>query len=269
DLVEGLVTKENIFNKNGAFNKSFGTTLGTVMEGNKRATDLGGEAAFTKKTAFNRSFSHVISSTSKVLVASAYAVKIAYDKGAAALSKAITAQNTANSAQIKANEAYSLASGKEPKFTKKDAFNRSFSHVVTSTSKVLVASAYAVKTAYDKGLVATRLTNTNKSAIKNNAEQIKNFMTVSEFNTGLNDEGICQTYDNGVMILAGVCATKARINFPFNFVGEYSVTATCSGAQHDKVVVSDDRDSSSVTIHNNAGTITTANFMVIGKWKQI
>jgi len=126
DLVEGLATKENIFNKNGAFNKPFGTILGTVMEGNKRAIDLGGEAAFAKKTAFNRSFSHVISSTSKVLVASAYAVKIAYDKGAAALSKATTAQNTANSAQTKANEAYSLASEKEPKFNKGSAFNKNY-----------------------------------------------------------------------------------------------------------------------------------------------
>ncbi|MGB6129126.1 MAG: hypothetical protein WBG30_10275, partial [Psychrilyobacter sp.] len=107
--------------------------------------------------------------------------KIAYDKGAAALSKAITAQNTANSAQTRANEAYSLASGKEPKFTKKDAFNRSFSHVINSTSKILVASAYAVKIAYDKAVEAVGFTNTNKSAIKNNAEQIENFSRVHTY----------------------------------------------------------------------------------------
>ncbi|WP_028856942.1 hypothetical protein [Psychrilyobacter atlanticus] len=178
DLVEGLATKEDKFNKNDAFNKSFGTITGTVMEGDKRASDLGGEPAFTKKDAFNRSFSHVISSTSKILVASAYAVKIAYDKGAAALTKATSAQNTANSAQTKANQAYTLASEKEPKFIKNSGFNLNITHLVNSTSKVLVASALAVKIAYDKGLEALGLANTNKNAIQNNTEQIENLTKV-------------------------------------------------------------------------------------------
>ena len=145
--------KEPKFNKNNAFNKSFGTTSGTVMEGSKRATDLGGEAAFTKKDGFNRSFSHVINSTSKILVASAYAVKTTYDKGAAALSRA--------------NSAYTLASGKEPKFTKNSAFNKNKSDAVNSTSSTTLATSKAVKTAYDRG--SSGITKANAAQSKANS----------------------------------------------------------------------------------------------------
>jgi len=170
DLVEGLATKEN---------------------------------KFTKNDAFNRSFSHVISSTSKILVASAYAVKTAYDKGVTALSRA--------------NEAYTLASGKEPKITKKTGFNLDKSDLVTSTSSVLLATAKAVKIAYDKGLEALGLANTNKNAIQNNTEQIEN---LSLLGVGQNwvdllssrSKSVLYTNDTGKPIQVSISLLKNSIS---------------------------------------------------------
>jgi len=79
---------------------------------------------------------------------------------------------------------------KENKFTKKSGFNLVISHVVDSASKILVASALAVKTAYDKGLEALGLANTNKNAIQNNTEQIENLsykeelVLIADFHVG-------------------------------------------------------------------------------------
>lgn len=175
DLIEGLATKEDKFNKNSAFNKTFGTTSGTVMEGNKRAIDLGGEAAFNKNNGFNKNKSDAINLNDSSILATSKAVKSAYDRGSSGVSKADNAQNTANGAQTKANQAYILAEGKETKFNKKSGFNLDITHLINSTSKILVASAYAVKLAFDKGLEALGLANTNKNAIQNNTEQIENF----------------------------------------------------------------------------------------------
>lgn len=174
DLIEGLATKEDKFNKNSAFNKTFGTTSGTVMEGNKRATDLGGEAAFNKNNGFNKNKSDAINLNDSSILATSKAVKSAYDRGSSGVSKADNAQNTANGAQTKANQAYILAEGKETKFNKKSGFNLDITHLINSTSKILLASAYAVKLAYDKGIEALGLANTNKNAIQNNIEQIEN-----------------------------------------------------------------------------------------------
>ena len=109
DLVEGLATKEDKFNKNGAFNKSFGTITGTVMEGNKRASDLGGEPAFNKKSGFNKNKSDAVNSNDSNTLATSKAVKVAYDRGTSGVTKAEAAQDSANAAQKKANEAYTLA----------------------------------------------------------------------------------------------------------------------------------------------------------------
>lgn len=73
-----------------------------------------------------------------------------------------------------------LYEGKEPKFNKNSGFNLNISHAINSTSKFLVASALAVKTAYDKALEAVGFTNTNKNAIQNNTEQIENLSEVSD-----------------------------------------------------------------------------------------
>ncbi|MCS5421239.1 MULTISPECIES: hypothetical protein [Psychrilyobacter] len=62
---------------------------------------------------------------------------------------------------------------KEPKFNKNSGFNLVISHVINSTSKILVASAYAVKLAFDKGKEALGLTVINKNQIQNNQEQIE------------------------------------------------------------------------------------------------
>lgn len=56
---------------------------------------------------------------------------------------------------------------KENKFSKNSAFNKSFSHAINSTSKVLVASAYAVRLAYNKGAEALTKANSNTKQIEN------------------------------------------------------------------------------------------------------
>ncbi|WP_028857471.1 tail fiber protein [Psychrilyobacter atlanticus] len=178
DLVEGLATKEDKFNKNDAFNKSFGTITGTVMEGDKRATDLGGEGAFNKNSGFNKNKSDAVNSNDSNTLATSKAAKTAYDRGTSGVTKADAAQNSANSAQTKANQAYTLANEKEPKFSKKTGWNLDISHLINSSSKTLVASALAVKIAYDKALEALGLANTNKNAIQNNTEQIENLTKV-------------------------------------------------------------------------------------------
>ena len=196
DLVEGLATKEDKFNKNEAFNKTFGTTTGTIMEGDKRATDLGGEPSFSKNSGFNKNKSDSVTSNDSNTLATSKAAKIAYDRGSSGITKADTAQNSANSAQTKANEAYTLANGKEPKFNKKTGFNLDITHLVNSTSRILVASALAVKTVYDKALEAIGFTNTNKNAIQNNTEQIENLLkwTLKSTLTGHNPYIITDSY---------------------------------------------------------------------------
>ena len=109
DLVEGLATKEDKFNKNEAFNKAFGTTTGTVMEGDKRASDLGGESSFSKNSGFNKNKSDSINSNDSNTLATSKAAMTAYNRGSSGVSKAESAQNSANAAQKKANEAYTLA----------------------------------------------------------------------------------------------------------------------------------------------------------------
>jgi hypothetical protein len=136
DLVEGLATKEDKFNKSDAVNLNDSNTIATS------------KAAMT-----------------------------AYNRGTSGANKADNAQTTANAAQTKANQAYTLAEGKETKFNKKSGFNLDLTHLINSTSKILVASAYAVKLAFDKGLEALGLANTNKNAIQNNTEQIESLST--------------------------------------------------------------------------------------------
>lgn len=82
---------------------------------------------------------------------------------------------------------------KENKFTKNSGFNLAISPVINSTSKILVASAYAVKLAFDKGLEALVLANTNKNAILNNQEQIEILFEKNK-NTGFGIPGNSTVY---------------------------------------------------------------------------
>lgn len=66
-----------------------------------------------------------------------------------------------------------LSEGKEPTIIKKSGFNLDITDLVNSTSSIILASAKAVKTAYDKAIEAIGFTNTNKAAILNNTEQIE------------------------------------------------------------------------------------------------
>lgn len=54
-------------------------------------------------------------------------------------------------AQSRANSAYTLADGKEPKFTKNSGFNKNKSDSTSSTSSETLATSKAVKAAYDAG----------------------------------------------------------------------------------------------------------------------
>lgn len=134
------------------------------------------EDKFNKNNAFNKNKSDVVNSNDSNILATSKAVKSAYDRGSSGVTKADTAQNSANSAQTKANQAYTLASEKEPTFSKKSGFNLDISHLINSTSKILVASALAVKKAYDKAIEAIGFTNTNKNAIQNNTEQLESLI---------------------------------------------------------------------------------------------
>jgi len=138
-----------------------------VWAGEKETELSGKEPKFTKNSGFNLGISHLVNSISKTLVASAYAVKLAYDRASLGVTNASTAQT-------KADDAYNLANGKEPTFIKNNGFNRVMTNLVTSTSTTLVASAAAVGIAYNKGKEALGLTVINKNAIQNNADQIRN-----------------------------------------------------------------------------------------------
>ena len=166
------------------------------------------EDTFVKKSGFNKDKSDAINSTSTETLATSKAVKTAYDIGSSGVSKADDAQSTANEAQTKANEAqtkaneaYVLADGKEPRFNKKTGFNLDITDLVSSTSKILLASAYAVKLAYDKGVEALGLANTNKIAIQDSTEQIYNLSTENFDETVLFDgsstsKGIIELIDD-------------------------------------------------------------------------
>ena len=72
---------------------------------------------------------------------------------------------------------------KENKFNKNSGFNRVMTDLVTSASSIIVASAKAVKTAYDKAVEAFNLATTNKKAILNQAEQIENLSDTRVYNS--------------------------------------------------------------------------------------
>jgi hypothetical protein len=117
------------------------------------------EPPITKKSGFNLDKSDSVSSTSSVLLATAKAVKTAYDKAVSALSIANTAQSTAD--------------GKEPAFSKKSGFNLDKSNSVSSTSSSTLATSSAARTAYNKGVEALNMANTKtKVAVSTTAPAV-------------------------------------------------------------------------------------------------
>lgn len=113
------------------------------------------EPIIAKKSGFNLDKSDSVSSTSSMLLATAKAVKTAYDK-------AVSALNVANS--------------KEPIISKKTGFNLDKSDSVSSTSSSILATLKAVKTAYDKAVSAYNLATSKLGATATavNANKYKN-----------------------------------------------------------------------------------------------
>ncbi|GLI57371.1 hypothetical protein PM10SUCC1_28850 [Propionigenium maris DSM 9537] len=66
--------------------------------------------------------------------------------------------------------------GKEDKFDKNSGFNLDKTDNAEIDSSILLATAKAVKKAWDKAMEALGFTNTNKAAILNNTEQIENLI---------------------------------------------------------------------------------------------
>ena len=93
------------------------TSVNGLMSSDDK-TKLNGIATGANKTTLSAS----VTSTSATTAATSSAVKSAYDRGSTGIADAATAQ-------ARADSAYSLASGKEGKFTKNDAFNKNFGTV--------------------------------------------------------------------------------------------------------------------------------------------
>ena len=100
---------------------------------------------------------------------------------------------------------------KEPKIIKKSGFNLAISDLVNSTSSIILASAKAVKTAYDKAVSAFNLATTNKKAILNQAEQIENLVIKW---TDLGDKNSC--INGSVINLAAALSSYDFVKFDFN-----------------------------------------------------
>jgi hypothetical protein len=97
------------------------------------------ESPIAKKSGFNLDKSDSVSSTSSLLLATAKAVKSAYDKAVSALN---------------------IANGKEAAFSKNSGFNLNKSNSISSTSSSTLATSSAARTAYNKGVEALNKANT-------------------------------------------------------------------------------------------------------------
>lgn len=106
-----------------------------------------------------------------------------------------------------------LDQNKEPKFTKKGGFNLGISHLINSTSKILVASAYAVKLAYDKGMEALGLTVINKNQIQNNQEQIESLLTETAV---LSISKTLVIGDNSIVDLSSFLTSQTKLTVEFD-----------------------------------------------------
>jgi len=112
------------------------------------------EPVIAKKSGFNLDKSDLVTSTSSALLATAKAVKIAYDK-------ALEALNVANS---KSPSNHNHSGVYEPVISKLSGFNLNKSDSVSSTSSTTIATSRAVKTAYDRGTTALNAANAKAEA---------------------------------------------------------------------------------------------------------
>lgn len=117
------------------------------------------EPVIAKKSGFNLDKSDLVTSTSSTLLATAKAVKVAYDK-------ALEALNVANS---KSASNHNHAGVYEPVISKLSGFNLNKSDSVSSASSSTIATSSAVKTAYDRGTAALNSANTKAEANHNHA----------------------------------------------------------------------------------------------------
>ena len=100
-----------------------------------------------------------------------------------------------------AGEKETELSGKEPKFNKKTGFNLDKTDSTTTNSSIILATAKAIKTVWDKVVGTLAETVTNKNAIQNNKEQIETLIVYEDFtvltNQFLSNPGLF-AYDGAV-----------------------------------------------------------------------
>ncbi len=127
--------------------------------------------------------------------------------------------------------------GKEDKFDKNSGFNLDKTDSAETDSSILVATAKAVKKAWDKAKEAIVFTDTNRAAILNNTEQIENLTAIESLGRtriGVNGAGDEELFVNvkriGFMLIYNFDGSLNEVNtgilpvlIPLNFRPKYEV----------------------------------------------